>query len=65
MGINSIQVQLDESITQEELLAELEKLNSDPACTGYIVQLPCRSTWTLRPCWRPSIPTRMPMVCTR
>ncbi|WP_146341367.1 bifunctional methylenetetrahydrofolate dehydrogenase/methenyltetrahydrofolate cyclohydrolase [Nesterenkonia sp. NBAIMH1] len=40
VGINSIQVQLDESITQEELLAELEKLNSDPACTGYIVQLP-------------------------
>jgi len=40
VGINSIQVELEADTTQEQLLAELEKLNSDPACTGYIVQLP-------------------------
>lgn len=40
VGINSIEVQLGEDTTQEELLAEIEKLNHDPACTGYIVQLP-------------------------
>ncbi|GAA1453567.1 bifunctional methylenetetrahydrofolate dehydrogenase/methenyltetrahydrofolate cyclohydrolase [Nesterenkonia lacusekhoensis] len=40
VGINSIQVELPEDISQEDLLAELEKLNNDDACTGYIVQLP-------------------------
>lgn len=40
VGINSIQVGLPEDISQEDLLAELEKLNNDDACTGYIVQLP-------------------------
>lgn len=40
VGINSIQVELPEDISQEDLLAELERLNNDDACTGYIVQLP-------------------------
>lgn len=40
VGIASIKVELPETISQEELEAELEKLNNDPACTGYIVQLP-------------------------
>lgn len=40
VGIASIRVELPEDISQEELEAELEKLNADPACTGYIVQLP-------------------------
>lgn len=40
VGINSIQVQLPEDVSEEDLLAEVEKLNDDPACTGYIVQLP-------------------------
>lgn len=40
VGIASIRVDLPESTTQEELEAEIEKLNNDPACTGYIVQLP-------------------------
>ncbi|MGO1193376.1 MAG: bifunctional methylenetetrahydrofolate dehydrogenase/methenyltetrahydrofolate cyclohydrolase [Nesterenkonia sp.] len=40
VGINSMQVELDEDISEAELLAELEKLNNDGACTGYIVQLP-------------------------
>lgn len=40
VGITSIRRDLPESITQEELEAELESLNADPACTGYIVQLP-------------------------
>ncbi len=40
VGIASIKVELPETISQEELEAELDKLNADPACTGYIVQLP-------------------------
>lgn len=40
VGINSIRVDLPEETTQEELLAKVRELNEDPACTGYIVQLP-------------------------
>lgn len=40
VGINSIQVELPEDISEADLLAELETLNNDDACTGYIVQLP-------------------------
>lgn len=40
VGIASIRRELPESVTQEELEAVLDELNADPACTGYIVQLP-------------------------
>jgi methylenetetrahydrofolate dehydrogenase (NADP+)/methenyltetrahydrofolate cyclohydrolase len=40
VGIASIQVELPASITQDELALVIEELNADPACTGYIVQLP-------------------------
>ncbi|WP_022871975.1 bifunctional methylenetetrahydrofolate dehydrogenase/methenyltetrahydrofolate cyclohydrolase [Nesterenkonia alba] len=40
VGITSIQVELPASITEADLLAELDRLNNDDACTGYIVQLP-------------------------
>jgi len=40
VGITSIRKDLPESITQEELEAVIDELNEDPACTGYIVQLP-------------------------
>lgn len=40
LGINSIRRDLPGDITQEELLAVIDELNEDPACTGYIVQLP-------------------------
>ena len=40
IGINSIRVDLPADITQEDLEAEIVKLNNDDACTGYIVQLP-------------------------
>jgi methylenetetrahydrofolate dehydrogenase (NADP+)/methenyltetrahydrofolate cyclohydrolase len=40
VGIASIRVDLPEQTTQAELEAEIEKLNADPAVTGYIVQLP-------------------------
>lgn len=40
IGIESIQVELPEDISEADLLAEIEKLNQDDACTGYIVQLP-------------------------
>lgn len=40
VGIASLQVELPGDTTGEQLRAELERLNNDPACTGYIVQLP-------------------------
>src|SRR5699024_10318127 len=38
--IDSIPRDLSESATQDELLAVIDDLNEDDACTGYIVQLP-------------------------
>jgi methylenetetrahydrofolate dehydrogenase (NADP+) / methenyltetrahydrofolate cyclohydrolase len=40
VGIESIRVDLPETATQEEIEAAVARLNADPACTGYIVQLP-------------------------
>jgi len=40
VGITSIRVDLPETATQGEVEAHLAELNADPACTGYIVQLP-------------------------
>lgn len=40
VGIESIRVDLPADTTAETLAAELARLNEDPACTGYIVQLP-------------------------
>ncbi|MEJ5919149.1 bifunctional methylenetetrahydrofolate dehydrogenase/methenyltetrahydrofolate cyclohydrolase [Corynebacterium sp. H78] len=40
IGIASIRKDLPADTTQEELEAVIAELNEDPACTGYIVQLP-------------------------
>src|SRR5215211_5190603 len=40
VGIASIQVELPASTSQEGLAGVIADLNADPACTGYIVQLP-------------------------
>ncbi|MGI5161133.1 bifunctional methylenetetrahydrofolate dehydrogenase/methenyltetrahydrofolate cyclohydrolase [Microbispora sp. CA-102843] len=40
VGITSIRKDLPESATQEDVEAAVDELNADPACTGYIVQLP-------------------------
>jgi methylenetetrahydrofolate dehydrogenase (NADP+)/methenyltetrahydrofolate cyclohydrolase len=40
VGITSIRRDLPASTTQDELFAVIDELNADPACTGYIVQLP-------------------------
>ncbi len=40
VGIESIRRDLPEDIGQDELFAVIDELNADPACTGYIVQLP-------------------------
>lgn len=43
VGINSIQRELPEGASQKEVNAVIDELNADPACTGYIVQLPLPS----------------------
>ncbi|HAN72135.1 MAG TPA: bifunctional methylenetetrahydrofolate dehydrogenase/methenyltetrahydrofolate cyclohydrolase [Actinobacteria bacterium] len=40
VGIESIRVDLPVETTQEQLEAEIRRLNDDPGVTGYIVQLP-------------------------
>ncbi len=40
VGISSIRADLPADATQEDVLAAVDRLNADPACTGYIVQLP-------------------------
>jgi len=40
VGIESIRVELPATATQEEVEAAVRRLNEDPACTGFIVQLP-------------------------
>jgi methylenetetrahydrofolate dehydrogenase (NADP+) / methenyltetrahydrofolate cyclohydrolase len=40
VGIGSIQRELPASASLDDVLAVVDELNADPACTGYIVQLP-------------------------
>ncbi len=40
VGIASIREDLPATATQAEIEAAVDRLNADPACTGYIVQLP-------------------------
>lgn len=40
IGIASIREDLPADATQEDVHAAIDRLNADPACTGYIVQLP-------------------------
>lgn len=40
VGIESIRVELPADATKEQLADAIESLNTDEACTGYIVQLP-------------------------
>ena len=40
VGIASIREDLPANASQADVMAAIERLNNDPACTGYIVQLP-------------------------
>ena len=40
VGINSIRRDLPADITQAQLHEVIDELNADPACTGYLIQLP-------------------------
>jgi methylenetetrahydrofolate dehydrogenase (NADP+)/methenyltetrahydrofolate cyclohydrolase len=39
-GFDSSLIRMDETVTQEELIAKIQELNNDPAVDGFIVQLP-------------------------
>ena len=43
VGIASIQVELPTSASQDQLASVIEELNADPACTGYLIQIPLPS----------------------
>jgi methylenetetrahydrofolate dehydrogenase (NADP+)/methenyltetrahydrofolate cyclohydrolase len=40
VGINSIRRDLPADVTQADLHRVIDELNADPACTGYLIQLP-------------------------
>ena len=40
VGITSIQVELPAEASQQDVEAHVQTLNTDPACTGFIIQLP-------------------------
>lgn len=40
IGVNSIRKELPADATFEQIAEAVQELNADPACTGYIVQLP-------------------------
>lgn len=40
VGIHSIQVELPDTASQADVAEAIDRLNDDPACTGFIVQLP-------------------------
>ncbi len=40
VGIASIQVELPASTSAAELASKIDELNADPACTGYLIQIP-------------------------
>ncbi len=40
VGINSTVIRLDESVSQEELLLQIDRLNQDPSVDGMLCQLP-------------------------
>ena len=40
VGIRSIRCDLPEDASEDEILKAVNKLNNDPSCTGFIVQLP-------------------------
>lgn len=40
VGISSIKVNLPTTSSEDEIISAIEKLNKDPKCTGFIVQLP-------------------------
>ncbi|HEY0975683.1 MAG TPA: bifunctional methylenetetrahydrofolate dehydrogenase/methenyltetrahydrofolate cyclohydrolase FolD [Solimonas sp.] len=40
VGIRSVPAQFDDTITQERLLAEIDRLNADPGIDGILVQMP-------------------------
>jgi methylenetetrahydrofolate dehydrogenase (NADP+)/methenyltetrahydrofolate cyclohydrolase len=65
IGMNSIQVELPADATQADVEAEIDRLNADPTCHGYIVQLPLPRTSTPIASSSGSIRRRMPTACTR
>ncbi len=51
VGMDSIKVELDESTTTEQLLAEIEKLNQNPAVHGILLQHPVPEQIDERACF--------------
>ena len=40
VGLNSIRIELPSTASQQDIEEAVLRLNADPACTGFIVQLP-------------------------
>src|SRR5829696_8027105 len=62
VGIASIQVELPASTRPPALEATIGELNADPACTGYLIQLPLPGS--LDDTWALSLVAPGPLPCT-
>ena len=65
VGIESIREDLPGTASQDEILAAVRRLNENPACTGYIVQLPLPKGVDENACSVRSTRRRTPTACTR
>ena len=66
VGITSIRRELPADASQADVEGVVDELNADPACTGYIVQLPAaEGARRRRGRWSGSTRPRTPTACTR
>ena len=65
IGVNSIRKELSADATFEQIAEAVQELNADPACTGYIVQLPLPKGIDENAIIDLIDPRRMRMACIR
>jgi methylenetetrahydrofolate dehydrogenase (NADP+)/methenyltetrahydrofolate cyclohydrolase len=65
VGIRSLRRNLPADADADRIKAEVLAFNEDPACTGFIVQLPLPTEWMPMRSSIASIPPRTPTACTR
>ena len=65
IGVNSIRKELPADATFEQIAEAVQELNADPACTGYIVQLPLPKGIDENAIIDLIDPRRMRMACIR
>ena len=61
IGFKSVHVELPESVSQNQLLAQVKALSDDPRCMASWCSYRCPSIWTKMRCWTRWTRPRMSM----